>query len=61
MQEVKNDVLTKVKDANFVNSLNGKVAGVSIQRSASGVGGGTRVVMRGKQVYQGRQQRAVCD
>lgn len=53
VQEVKNDALTKVKDANFVNSLNGKVAGVSIQRSASGVGGGTRVVMRGNKSIKG--------
>ena len=60
VQEVKNDVLTKVKDANFVNSLNGKVAGVSIQRSAFGCGGGTRVVMRGTSLSR-RQQRAVCD
>lgn len=53
VQEVKNDALTKVKDANFVNSLNGKIAGVSIQRSASGVGGGTRVVMRGNKSIKG--------
>ena len=39
VQQVKSDELTKVKDANFVNSLNGKVAGVNIQRSAAGVGG----------------------
>ena len=37
VQEIKNDALTTVKDANFMNSLNGKVAGVNIQRSASGV------------------------
>lgn len=47
VQEVKSDALTTIKDANFVNSLSGKVAGVNIQRSASGVGGGTRVVIRG--------------
>ena len=47
VQKVDNEAITAVKDANFVNSLNGKVAGVNIQRSASGVGGGTRVVMRG--------------
>ena len=45
VQKVDNSELTTVKDANFVNSLNGKVAGVNIQRSASGVGGGTRVVI----------------
>ena len=31
----------------FVNSLNGKVAGVTISTSSTGVGGGSRVVMRG--------------
>jgi TonB-linked SusC/RagA family outer membrane protein len=45
--EVSNEELTRVKDANFVNSLSGKVAGVQINRSASGVGGSTRTVIRG--------------
>ena len=31
----------------FVNSLNGKVAGVSINQSSTGVGGASRIVMRG--------------
>ena len=53
VQEVKNDALTTVKDANFMNSRNGKVAGVNIQRSASGVGGATRVVMRGNKSISG--------
>ena len=53
VQEVKNDALTTVKDGNFMNSLNGKVAGVNIQRSASGVGGATRVVMRGNKSISG--------
>lgn len=47
VQEVKNDEVTKVRDANFVNSLAGKVAGVTINTSSSGIGGGTRVIMRG--------------
>ena len=47
VQEVKGDELTTVKDANFMNSLAGKVAGVNINASSSGVGGATRVVMRG--------------
>ncbi|MDO4880284.1 MAG: SusC/RagA family TonB-linked outer membrane protein [Capnocytophaga sp.] len=53
VQQVKSDELTKVKDANFVNSLNGKVAGVNIQRSAAGVGGATKVVMRGLKSLDG--------
>lgn len=47
VQQVSAEELTRVKDANFINSLNGKVAGVNINASSSGVGGATRVVMRG--------------
>lgn len=47
VQEVKNDALTTVKDANFVNSLVGKVAGVQINAGAGGPGSTTKVVMRG--------------
>ncbi len=45
--EISNDELVRVKDPSFVNSLSGKVAGVQINRSGSGVGGSTRVVLRG--------------
>lgn len=47
VQEIKADELTSVKDANFVNSLAGKIAGVTINQSASGIGGSSRVIMRG--------------
>lgn len=47
VQELKNNQLTEIKDANFINSLNGKVAGVTINSSSSGVGGASKVVMRG--------------
>ena len=47
VQKVNADKLTAVKDANFVNSLVGKVAGVQINSGASGPGSTTRVVMRG--------------
>nr|WP_245530906.1 SusC/RagA family TonB-linked outer membrane protein [Bacteroides helcogenes] len=53
IQKVGGDELTTIKDANFMNSLNGKVAGVNIQRSASGIGGSTRVVMRGNKSIAG--------
>lgn len=46
-QEVSQDDLTRVKDANFINALSGKVAGVTINSSSSGVGGASKVVMRG--------------
>ncbi|MGL5272972.1 MAG: TonB-dependent receptor plug domain-containing protein, partial [Phocaeicola sp.] len=53
VQQVSNNELTRVKDVNFVNSLSGKIAGVTINRSASGVGGSTRVVMRGTKSLAG--------
>lgn len=53
VQSVSSNELTRNKDANFVNSLNGKVAGVNISKSASGVGGATRVIMRGAKSIEG--------
>ena len=53
VQGVKGEDMNIVKDANFINSLAGKVAGVSINASAGGVGGATRVVMRGTKSISG--------
>ena len=53
VQQIKANELTTVKDANFVNSLNGKIAGVTINKSAAGVGGATRVIMRGAKSIEG--------
>lgn len=53
VQEIKNDALTTAKEANFVNALNGKVAGVTINKSGSGIGGASRVVMRGAKSIEG--------
>ncbi len=53
VQEVSGDIVNTVKDANFVNSLSGKIAGLQINASASGAGGSTRVVMRGVKSING--------
>lgn len=53
IQEVESNELTEVKDPNFVNSLTGKIAGVSINASASGIGGATRILMRGPKSING--------
>ncbi|MDY5859303.1 MAG: SusC/RagA family TonB-linked outer membrane protein [Porphyromonas sp.] len=47
VQQVKGSDVLISKDANFINSLSGKVAGVNINASSSGVGGASKVVMRG--------------
>lgn len=62
VQQVKSDELTQIKDANFINSLNGKVAGVNINSSSSGVGGASKVVMRGtKSIEQSSNALYVID
>ena len=47
VQQISSDDIIGNKDVNFVNALNGKVAGVNINASSSGVGGASKVVMRG--------------
>ena len=62
VQEVKSDMVTTVKDANFINSLAGKVAGVTINSSSSGVGGASKVVLRGnKSISQSSNALYVID
>jgi TonB-linked SusC/RagA family outer membrane protein len=48
--------LTKAKDANLVNTLNGKVAGLTISSSGSGVGGSAKVILRGAKSGLGSNQ-----
>ncbi len=62
VQQVKADQFTEIKDANFINSLNGKVAGVNINTSSSGVGGASKVIMRGtKSIEQSSNALYVID
>ena len=62
VQKIGNEAITTVKSANFMNSLSGKVAGVNINASSAGMGGATRVVMRGpKSISQSNQALYVID
>ncbi|SOD18218.1 SusC/RagA family TonB-linked outer membrane protein [Pedobacter xixiisoli] len=53
VQQLSANEVNRVSDANFVNNLNGKVAGVTINSSSSGVGGSSRVIMRGVKSISG--------
>jgi TonB-linked SusC/RagA family outer membrane protein len=55
-QQVSSDELTRVKTDNLMNTLNGKVPGVTISPSASGVGGSTKVTLRGNRSLGGSNQ-----
>ncbi len=61
VQKVSNADLTNVQDANFINNLTGRVAGVTISKSASGIGGSTRVILRGNKSTRENQPLYVID
>ncbi len=46
-QDVSGAELDKARETNFVSSLAGKVAGVTVMNSAAGVGGSSRITIRG--------------
>jgi len=48
VQAVDGDRFTEARETNVVNSLSGRVAGVQITNSSSGIGGSSRVTIRGE-------------
>lgn len=48
VQAVDGDQFTEARETNVINSLSGRVAGVQITNSSSGVGGSSRVTIRGE-------------
>ncbi|WP_289661493.1 SusC/RagA family TonB-linked outer membrane protein [Flavobacterium panacagri] len=60
-QELKGEELTRVKDANLINTVAGKIAGVAVTKSSSGVGGSTKVVIRGNSSFVNNQPLYVID
>lgn len=60
-QELKGEELTRVKDANIINTIAGKIAGVAVTKSAGGTGGSTKVVIRGNSSTTNNQPLYVID
>ncbi|WP_406684650.1 TonB-dependent receptor [Seonamhaeicola sp. MEBiC1930] len=60
-QDINADELNKAKQTNPMNSLSGKVSGVSITRSSSGVGGSVKVTLRGNSSIGNNQPLYVVD
>ncbi|MCH4551945.1 TonB-dependent receptor domain-containing protein [Aestuariibaculum lutulentum] len=60
-QDINADELNKSKQTNPINSLSGKVSGVSITRSSSGVGGSVKVTLRGNSSIGNNQPLYVVD
>lgn len=55
-QIVEGDELTRVKDPNLITTLAGKTAGVQINKSAGGLGGSAKVIIRGNRSLAGNNQ-----
>lgn len=55
-QQLDGDALGRAKDANMVNALAGKSAGVTINKSSSGVGGSAKITIRGNRSATGNNQ-----
>ena len=56
MQELKGDELLSSREPNLANSLSGKVSGLQIVRSSNGVGGSSKIVLRGNSSLTGSNQ-----
>ena len=56
MQELKGDELLSAREPNLANSLSGKVSGLQIVRSSNGVGGSSKIVLRGNSSLTGSNQ-----
>ena len=56
-QTIKSDEVTRIKETNFVNALQGKSAGLTITPNNSGAGGGaSKIVLRGSTSILGTNQ-----
>ncbi|KAF5064096.1 TonB-dependent receptor SusC [anaerobic digester metagenome] len=56
MQEIKTEGMTELRSESVANMLQGKIAGVQINQSSTGMGGSTRVVLRGTSSLSGANQ-----
>jgi TonB-linked SusC/RagA family outer membrane protein len=52
-QKIGSEQINEVRDANFTNTLSGKIAGLTITPSSSGPGSATRIILRGNRSIQG--------
>lgn len=56
MQELKGDALLESRESNVLNALSGKVSGLQVIRSSNGIGGSTKIVLRGSNSLTGSNQ-----
>jgi TonB-linked SusC/RagA family outer membrane protein len=55
-QSIKGEAMTEAREANLVNALSGKIAGVQVTSSSGSVGASARIVLRGNSSIVGNNQ-----
>ncbi|NLM91974.1 MAG: TonB-dependent receptor plug domain-containing protein, partial [Bacteroidales bacterium] len=61
VQGVSGDDISEVKDANLVNSLSGKIAGVQVTNASGAIGSSSRITIRGNSSFGNNQPLFVID
>ena len=56
VQDIKGDDLMMAKETNVINSLSGKIAGLQLIKSGNGIGGSTKINIRGNSSLVGNNQ-----
>lgn len=61
VQAIKSESLTKVKTVNFLDNLQGKLAGVTVTQGATGVGSSSKITIRGEASFSNNNPLFVID
>ncbi|MCL5128969.1 SusC/RagA family TonB-linked outer membrane protein [Algibacter sp. L4_22] len=61
VQAIKSESLTKVKTVNFLDNLQGKLAGVTVTQGATGVGSTSKITIRGEASFSNNNPLFIVD
>ena len=56
LQEIKGDEIIQSREVNMANALSGKIAGLQVVKGSNGVGGSSKIVLRGNNSLTGDNQ-----
>ncbi|MEL6922798.1 MAG: TonB-dependent receptor plug domain-containing protein, partial [Bacteroidota bacterium] len=60
-QQLESQEITEIKSVNFLDNLSGKLAGVTINQGATGVGSSSRIVIRGESSFTNNNPLFIVD
>ncbi|MDD4592759.1 MAG: SusC/RagA family TonB-linked outer membrane protein, partial [Parabacteroides sp.] len=56
LQEIKGDEIVQAREINVTNALSGKIAGLQVVKGSNGIGGSSKIVLRGNNSLTGDNQ-----